>query len=162
MSEISPFRLAAALSALPLAFALGWLTQTPPRDGDTVLASSRVRTPRFEHPNFQAGVAARALQNLGFGAPPQLEIAQEPAAPPLDIAAEFRRDLTAVVRTKREATLWVIDRGVSLERRSLKKGQEFRHGWIIHTITEKDISLRNNGETRTIPIVGSPIAEQEG
>lgn len=160
--SVSTFRVALACSALPLALAAGWFTQPARPSAETVLASSRVRTPRLEHPNFQAGIAARALQNLGFGLPPVPvgDVAPEP--PALDIAVEFRRDLTAVVRTKRQVTLWVIDRGTTLERRSLKKGQEFRDGWLIDAITEKDVSLRKNDEVRTIPIVGSVSAEQAG
>lgn len=162
MSAPSPLRVALACSAVPLSLAVGWFTQAAPPAGDAVLASSRVRTPRLEHPNFQSGIAARALQNLGFGLPPVPVADAQPVAPPIDIAVEFRRDLTAVVRTKREVTLWVIDRGTTLERRRLKKGQEFRNGWLIDAITDKDISLRKNEEVRTIPIVGSLAAEQAG
>lgn len=87
---------------------------------------------------------------------PPMDVAP-PAPPPIDIASQLSRDLTAVVRGGEGSTLLLVDSSDPFGRRSLRRGDTYLDGWRVREINRAEIVLGKGRSERRIPIMqGAP------
>lgn len=133
----------------------GWILATPPNNDSIVAPTTRVRVASYEREGAQLSMALGDLNALGYVAPPATAENPEEAAPQVDVAFVFRRDLTAIVRTRSRTIVWVVDPQTG-ERRALRRGSIFMDAWRIASIEDQEIVLRRESEERRVSIVGAP------
>lgn len=139
---------------------IGWVASIPPRAG-AVGPALRVSVPAFEREGVQLAMAAGQLRAMGLAAPPVSTEADEAVVAETDIAAEFRRDLTAIVRGPTGTVVWLVDSENRQLRRALRRGGVYRDEWRLAAVRDQEIVLRREGEELRVPIVGPAPAEQQ-
>lgn len=135
----------------------GWVLATPPSNDGLVAPTTRVRVASYEREGAQLSMALGDFNALGYVAPTAAPESAEMVAPQVDVAFAFRRDLTAIVKTRSRTIVWVVDRETG-DRRALRRGSVFMDDWRIASIEDQEIVLRRENEERRVSIVGAPPA----
>lgn len=135
---------------------LGFLLTPAPRAPEVVAPVSRLNVPVFDRDGLQLSMAVGAFDALGLLAPAQTSTT-EAAPPQIDIAENFRRDLTAIVRSQGRTVVWVVNHETG-ERRGLRRGGIYADGWRIAAINAQEVLLRREGEERRVSLFGAPRA----
>jgi hypothetical protein len=174
--------LALAVAAPVAGFLLGTLREPDiePLPGQAPMAAPAL--PSLVHSGMGLSIARQRLAGVGAGTfrpppieepglgpvflaggapPPPAEMpfmdAAPPAPPPIDIASQLSRDLTAVVRGGEGSTLLLVDSSDPFGRRSLRRGETYLDGWRVREINGTEIVLGKGRSERRIPIMqGAP------
>lgn len=154
--QLSMNRIAAILGlGAPMALYLGWASASVPEDGAAIVAQRVYAIPVVEHPGLQIGLAAAQFGKLGLSVP-VLAVEAPPeavgeAAPPQEpIEVLFAQSLTAIQSIGARGAVWIVDLHAEEQRRLVRRGQEFRDGWVIAQISDQEIVLKREDESRSV------------
>lgn len=146
-------------SLLVVSFCVGVLT-APTGSVANIAAQSASIPPQLTHPGRQLAHAALRLERLTPApiiaeAAPKTPAAKPAAPPPINVAEQFRRDLSAVLDTNNAPVVVLVDVTQPGQRRSLQRGDKYRDGWRIHHIDADHVLLRRGGETLFVRIASA-------
>lgn len=130
---------------------LGWFTTPAPEAG----VAAKLEAPAVAHAGVETGAARERLSELGLAPAPQMEA----APPPPDIAALFRRDLTAIEQRGALHVAWIVDYAQTHQRRALRVGDIYQDGWRVARIGPQSVQLRRRREVRTVDAFALPVSE---
>jgi hypothetical protein len=136
---------ASVVIAAPLTFALGYwqgqhLAETPQA------SIVRLNPPVIPKPGYGAAAAAKYFAALN--APPPAPLLAGPTPP--DVGQTFRHEVAAVI-TDRAPHIVLADG------RQLARGQAYRDGWKVRTVSTDVVVLARGSETRSINLFSAPM-----
>jgi hypothetical protein len=131
--------------------ALGWLTA--PASRPQAMRAQETLAPT--HASAEVRDARERLVQLDLVPPPMVE--QGP--PPVDVAALFRRDLTAIEDRANGRLVLIVDPSQPHGRRTLSAGDVYQDGWRVTRIEPQSVVLRRGREVRTVDVFALPVIE---
>lgn len=137
-----------------LGFAIGWMAAKPPPH-----LSGPARIGQIQRPVSGGEIASNALERFAELAPiapdPPPDTGPPPPPPP-DVAVTFRRELTAIDTSGSQPVVYIVDFNGEHSRRGLRRGDVYRDGWRVASVTPQEVVLRKRRETRTIQVFELP------